>query len=277
MTIGHVSASLYIGGFFFRYFVRSETISLPLMLPYAVVALFLYFMVSRTISCMIISYNNNSSFKKQLAKIFHDINWGYCNTYSTGLITAILYEAKGPWSLLLSLPLLVGTFKSVSYYSRNHILQKAVSTDALTEVENRAALESFTVYMQMHPLNGTAVMIDLDNFKKVNDEMGHAFGDTLLRQVALVLKQNIRDLDHVFRFGGDEFVLFLPHGPEDIESIQERITNLINLVYVECYKLGVSTQASVGIATIPNDTCDFKTLLAIADERMYIAKSERPN
>ncbi len=120
-------------------------------------------------------------------------------------------------------------------------------------------------------------MLDLDNFKKVNDEMGHAFGDTLLRQVALVLKQNIRDLDHVFRFGGDEFILFLPHEPEDIESIQERITNLINLVNGECYRLGVSTQASVGTATIPNDTCDFKTIITIADERMYIAKSRRPN
>lgn len=274
LTIGHVSASLYIGGYFFRYFVRSETISLPIMLPYAVVALFLHLTVNRIIASIIIT-KNNSPFKEQLVKEFHEINWGHFNTHLIGLITAILYEAKGPWSLLLSLPLLVGIFKSVSYYSINYQLQKTVSIDALTQVENRAALETFTSSMGKHPTHGTVVMLDLDKFKKVNDEMGHAFGDTLLRQVALVLKQNMRDLDRVFRFGGDEFVFFLPHEPADIEAIQNRIDYLKKSVNDECCRLGVSTQASVGSANIPNDTSDFKTLITIADERMYIAKSRR--
>ena len=117
------------------------------------------------------------------------------------------------------------------------------------------------------------VMLDLDNFKDVNDTLGHDVGDTLLKAVAERLSVTLRKSDTVARFGGDEFVLIFP----DMEVIEEAIQVVQKIIdrfhkpfLIDTHQLVVTT--SIGIAVYPNDGMDEEILLKNADIAMYQAK-----
>lgn len=121
------------------------------------------------------------------------------------------------------------------------------------------------------------VAIDLDNFKSVNDHMGHQAGDSVLRDVAQILAGGVREYDSIVRYGGDEFVAVLSDA--GAEAARESIERLERMVeeYVrqhpELAALGLG--ASFGAGTFPHDGRDMKSLLAEADARMYSSKRER--
>ena len=117
------------------------------------------------------------------------------------------------------------------------------------------------------------VMLDLDNFKDVNDKLGHDVGDTLLKAVAERLSGTLRKSDTVARFGGDEFVLIFP----DMEVIEEAIQVVQKIIdrfhkpfLIDTHQLVVTT--SIGIAVYPNDGMDEEILMKNADIAMYQAK-----
>ena len=117
------------------------------------------------------------------------------------------------------------------------------------------------------------VMLDLDNFKDVNDTLGHDVGDTLLKAVAERLSGTLRKSDTVARFGGDEFVLIFP----DMEAIEEAIQVVQKIIdrfnkpfLIDTHQLVVTT--SIGIAVYPNDGMDEEILMKNADIAMYQAK-----
>lgn len=117
------------------------------------------------------------------------------------------------------------------------------------------------------------VMLDLDNFKDVNDTLGHDVGDTLLKEVAERLSVTLRKSDTVARFGGDEFVLIFP----DMEVIEEAIQVVQKIIdrfnkpfLIDTHQLVVTT--SIGIAVYPNDGMDEEILMKNADIAMYQAK-----
>jgi len=117
------------------------------------------------------------------------------------------------------------------------------------------------------------VMLDLDNFKDVNDTLGHDVGDTLLKAVAERLSGTLRKSDTVARFGGDEFVLIFP----DMEVIEEAIQVVQKIIdrfhkpfLIDAHQLVVTT--SIGIAVYPNDGMDEEILMKNADIAMYQAK-----
>lgn len=117
------------------------------------------------------------------------------------------------------------------------------------------------------------VMLDLDNFKDVNDTLGHNVGDTLLKAVAERLSGTLRKSDTVARFGGDEFVLIFP----DMEVIEEAIQVVQKIIdrfhkpfLIDTHQLVVTT--SIGIAVYPNDGMDEEILMKNADIAMYQAK-----
>jgi diguanylate cyclase (GGDEF)-like protein len=116
-------------------------------------------------------------------------------------------------------------------------------------------------------------MLDLDNFKDVNDTLGHAMGDLFLKAMAERLSAGLREGDTVARLGGDEFVLILP----DLETIEDAIQVARKIVdsfckpfFVDTHQLVVTT--SIGIAVYPNDGTDEGILLKNADIAMYQAK-----
>jgi len=153
-------------------------------------------------------------------------------------------------------------------------LERSAVTDQLTGLGNREGFER-VVRQELararryeHHLN--LVMLDLNNFKQVNDRFGHAAGDAALRNVADALKASKRDTDSVFRWGGDEFVVLLPEvRPEAARLAMQRLLETVSEIDVQGLKLG----ASVGMASYPTDGLDAESLLHRADGRMYERKA----
>jgi len=118
------------------------------------------------------------------------------------------------------------------------------------------------------------IAVDLDNFKSVNDTLGHQAGDALLRDVSQLLASAVRDYDSVVRYGGDEFVIVLSEASED--DARETIARLDRLVTEYASGLpglaAIGFGASFGAATFPRDGSDMKALLEVADARMYNCK-----
>ena len=149
--------------------------------------------------------------------------------------------------------------------------------DALTGLPNRAyfaeRLAESILLAARHGHNCALMFIDLDRFKIVNDSLGHDAGDELLRTVAGRLQGSLRDSDLLFRMGGDEFTVILPHiaAPEDAASVARRLHEvLIRPIAVHEHELSVG--ATIGIAVYPEDGDRADVLLKNADAAMYSAK-----
>lgn len=118
--------------------------------------------------------------------------------------------------------------------------------------------------------------IDLDNFKGVNDLKGHEAGDRVLKDIADIFKDELRDYDVVARNGGDEFVAVLPEtGCCEASQIAERIRAAVDRYALQFVSDVPRFGVSVGVATYPSDGLDSKTLLASADAAMYADKRSR--
>ncbi len=149
--------------------------------------------------------------------------------------------------------------------------------DVLTGLPNRAKL--YTLLRQAlleakrNSTHGAVLFIDLNRFKQVNDSLGHAHGDILLKEVATRLSASLRSEDIIARIGGDEFVVALVDisKNEDASIVAQKIIdNLSRPISVEGHELQIS--ASIGISTYPNDGDDAETLIKNADIAMYRIK-----
>ena len=113
-------------------------------------------------------------------------------------------------------------------------------------------------------------MIDVDNFKKYNDMHGHMAGDELLKSLTNLLVHSIRNLDMVFRYGGEEFVVMMVETDKKGATLAaERILNLVHL--------SLPTTISVGLSEYPNDAKEKDDLISKADQAMYKAKTTGKN
>lgn len=153
--------------------------------------------------------------------------------------------------------------------------------DTVTHLPNRHAFnEHFEVMLieaRERKQKLTLLFLDLDDFKVVNDTLGHHTGDLLLKAVAEKLSVSVRQGDAVYRVGGDEFAMVLPNvDREDAEIVAEKfIRTLGRPMSIEGHTLYVST--SVGISMFPQDGSDATTLLRNADAAMYSAKERGKN
>jgi diguanylate cyclase (GGDEF)-like protein len=120
------------------------------------------------------------------------------------------------------------------------------------------------------------LFFDLDRFKLVNDTLGHAVGDLLLKSVASRLRRNVRDYDLVARLGGDEFVVLLSEirSEETITQLAGKLVSELSRTYTGLDGHDVETSPSIGIALYPRDGQTVDELLRHADDAMYVAKSQ---
>jgi diguanylate cyclase (GGDEF)-like protein/PAS domain S-box-containing protein len=155
--------------------------------------------------------------------------------------------------------------------------------DPLTNLPNRRLLsdrlQQALEHAQRHPKEMVAVMVfDLDNFKTVNDSLGHNYGDDLLKYVAQIFRTQVRSEDTVSRQGGDEFTMILS-GMKQIEKIADIATNILEKlshpINLSGHQVVIGT--SIGIAVYPNDAENHDELLRNADMAMYYAKEEGKN
>jgi diguanylate cyclase (GGDEF)-like protein/PAS domain S-box-containing protein len=152
-------------------------------------------------------------------------------------------------------------------------LSHAATHDDLTELPNRAALVERLDELLVGAAPGqvSVLFIDLDNFKVVNDSLGHGVGDQMLREVARRLRHVMRDKDCLARFGGDEFVVFV-NGDVDAAAVAERLRRAVQRsIFVDGHEL--VTTASIGIAVNSSGALSADELLRDADAAMYRAKA----
>lgn len=150
--------------------------------------------------------------------------------------------------------------------------------DALTDLPNRVSFHARVEQELARAKRGEALAIlyiDIDQFKTVNDTLGHAIGDELLKGIAHRIKRCIRDVDVVARLGGDEFAVVHTNVEQssDITDLVQRIHATIREP-MECLGHQVLADASIGIALAPHDASDLDELLKRADLAMYSAKAE---
>jgi diguanylate cyclase (GGDEF)-like protein len=153
-------------------------------------------------------------------------------------------------------------------------------TDSLTGLPNMRAFgiffdrEAGLAARSQHPLS--ILVVDLDEFKQVNDTFGHIVGDRVLLNVGQVLRRQLRENDMLARYAGDEFVILLPM--TDHEQANHVVTRIQTAIGQYTYTTAdgdrVSVTASIGAATIPADGQSFEELMMLADKRMYRSKDD---
>ena len=149
--------------------------------------------------------------------------------------------------------------------------------DTLTGLPNRAMFSErareAVAHARRHQKTAALLFIDLDNFKTVNDTLGHEVGDSLLKIISSRLRASVRGDDFIARIGGDEFCVLLQEiaDPREAAAVAQKLLHELR----KSYRIGehhVSSGASIGIACVPQDGEDVATLLRLADLAMYRAK-----
>ena len=166
----------------------------------------------------------------------------------------------------------------ISVHSTAKNMIDMASRDALTGLYNRKNTEEMIEKVIEEETPGMMFMIDLDNFKTINDNMGHAEGDRVIRMFADILRQHARKGDIVCRLGGDEFILFLV-GVNDRKIAADRAKSVLVAMKEKIAELDYpnNCSVSVGIAIYPQDGDSFQTLYNHADKALYLVKKNGKN
>ncbi|MCI0667517.1 MAG: EAL domain-containing protein [Methylococcaceae bacterium] len=158
------------------------------------------------------------------------------------------------------------------------IVQKLASTDSLTKLPNRVAFQDRLLqdiaYARRNGNQLAVMFIDIDHFKDVNDNLGHAAGDELLKLLAKRVGRCVRTEDTLARLGGDEFVVVLSsiRGPDGAVIVAQHILKALSAAFFVAMK-EIYVSASIGISIFPDDGNEWKSLLKNADTAMYRAKA----
>jgi diguanylate cyclase (GGDEF)-like protein len=162
------------------------------------------------------------------------------------------------------------------------MIWKQANFDSLTGLPNRNMfhdrLEQELIKSDRASLPLALLLIDLDEFKEVNDTLGHDVGDQLLQEAGHRITSCVRESDTVARLGGDEFMIILSemHEKNKVDDIAEKIINRLT----EAYRIGnevIHTSGSIGITLYPADATDIDVLIKNADQAMYAAKQKGRN
>ncbi len=161
-------------------------------------------------------------------------------------------------------------------------IQYQATHDAMTGLPNRLASQLIAqramAYAAKHTRQVALVFVNIDNFKHVNESLGHRAGDELLRQAALRLQANTRGRDTVARLGGDEFLLLLSdigEANEAASAASHLLTVMVEPFHFESLPIGIS--CSIGIALFPGDGLDFDSVMQKADIAVHHAKEAGRN
>lgn len=177
--------------------------------------------------------------------------------------------------------ILVSLFAFIfAYRAESHRQQweTLASMDPLTGTGNRRAMENeLTIAIKTHQRDGTRfglALLDLDHFKHINDDFGHEAGDRVLIELATLVRENTRQIDRLFRFGGEEFVLLVPGADSDtLRRVADKLCAVV-AGRLRCRERPITV--SIG-ASLLNPSDDANSWLARADAALYVAKNAGRN
>ncbi|MDT4934647.1 MAG: hypothetical protein QOK11_2539 [Pseudonocardiales bacterium] len=232
-----------------------------------------YFTVNLALVAGVLSYN--ASFVHLL---FDDFAHYTMMTFAVlALSPLVVVVSQGAWPMLplLLIPLLL------LYWTAQLSLEKEheAAHDALTGLPNRTTLHfALKEGLERHARERESfglMLIDLDDFKRVNDTLGHPAGDDLLVEIAERLRTSVRPSDVVARLGGDEFAVIVPNATEaEVHAVADRIRASL-LIPIDLDGMSLAVEASVGVSLCPDHGADPDVLLQRADVAMYVAKESR--
>ncbi len=200
------------------------------------------------------------------------------------------YLCKDTKNMMISLFVVIGVFfcivmvfniaGKIRSNAKKKELENKADTDLLTGLSNKLATErKIKDYMRSNPETQSMMFLfDIDNFKKINDTMGHAFGDEVLRSLGSQIGSIFRASDIVGRIGGDEFMVFLKDisNERDILKGAEKVETFFKSFQAGEYVKYKAT-ASIGVAIFPQEGGDFESLYKAADQGLYKAKKRGKN
>jgi len=189
----------------------------------------------------------------------------------------VLEEDKEKFNILAQ-QFLVGMKRSLLYQK----VQELAITDGLTQLfSRRYFMERFEEELRRSKkfkLMLSFLMIDIDRFKEYNDRYGHLVGDAILREVSRTIKDNIRQVDFMGRYGGEELsVVLTDTGKEQACFAAERIRAAVESELIHVYDENLRATVSIGISSFSADAVEAKKLIERADKALYQAKEEGRN
>ncbi len=171
--------------------------------------------------------------------------------------------------------------KNETLIAAQNRLELMATNDELTKVFNRRYamdyLDKMFVTLKRHPTNFVVVMADIDHFKSINDKFGHPGGDEVLRHFSRVLTEQLREVDTIARFGGEEFLIMLPKTKElEAKNIVQRLCEVVAAQSIEFGGQTIKVTSSFGLAYYKSgDTVE--KLIERADMALYFAKKSGRN
>jgi len=204
-----------------------------------------------------------------------------------GSVVQIVYEKEIDIFIRMIIPYIKGYLQEASPVleskSLMELLQKQSYIDQLTGLYNRRFLEEIAdklaAQIKRRGSNLGILMIDIDYFKQVNDKYGHDVGDRVLKEIAQVVKNSVREADYVIRFGGEEILVLLVDVKEGYaEKVAEKIRKAVENKVIEFSGGAIKKTVSIGVSEFPKDCGGkFWQCIKFADVALYRAKEEGRN
>ncbi|MDG6772813.1 sensor domain-containing diguanylate cyclase [Thiomicrorhabdus sp. ZW0627] len=211
-----------------------------------------------------------------------------------GVITVLSITAVMPYTVLgfraiefsMVLDSILLAFALIDRVKENekerHIAEVSARTDPLTSLMNRRAYDE-VCHQMTGDMKGTdvvlsAMMLDIDHFKQVNDTYGHQAGDVVLQRVARIIKNSVKESDYVFRLGGEEFLVLFPGTGKEMARISaERIRAIVEKTNIQVADQEIKVSVSIGICEYKSYHSTISQVEHMADKALYVAKQTGRN
>ena len=223
----------------------------------------------------------NSIFNKAISAITPEEHQKILNHWvSVRFEKGVNYQQLLKWLLLIIAVALLILYRNYTLQKYNKKLQKLAQTDKLTQLNNRHKIDDELNHQKAlsnrYNYTFSIILIDIDFFKKVNDDYGHLTGDSVLTEFTQLLKNNIRSVDIAGRWGGEEFLIICPNSSK--ESVKNLAEKLRLIIEKHSYKaINKKITASFGVAQFNQSDNSVQRLVYLADKALYKAKSNGRN